>query len=71
MNATELLFLVEDDPESGFSARAVQTSIFVQGETMDEIRKAILEAVACHFEDQAFRPAVIRLHYVHDEVLAS
>jgi predicted RNase H-like HicB family nuclease len=71
MSITELLFLVEDDPEGGFCARALQTGIFVQGETMDEIRTAVREAIECHYENADARPAVIRLHYVHDEVLAS
>lgn len=71
MSTTELLFLVEDDPEGGFSARAVQASIFVQGENLDEIRQAIRDAVSCHFNEPSECPPVIRLHYVHDEVLAS
>lgn len=71
MPKTELLFLVEDDPEGGFTAHALQESIFVQGESMDEIRQAIREAVACHYEIESDRPPVLRIHYVHDEILAS
>jgi predicted RNase H-like HicB family nuclease len=71
MKTTELLFLVEDDPEGGFCARAVKDGIFAQGETMDELRAAILDAVECHYDNPEDRPAVIRIHYVHDEVLAS
>ena len=29
----------------------------------------VRDAVACHFEDEA-RPRVVRLHLVHDELLA-
>ena len=71
MSTTELLFLVEDDPEGGFFARAIQENIFVQGSTMDEIRAAVRDAVDCHYDEGTERPALIRLHYVHDEVLAS
>lgn len=70
MGASEILFLVEDAQEGGFTARAVQASIFTEGETLDELRAAIREAVDCHFGSGADRPATIRLHYVHDETLA-
>jgi predicted RNase H-like HicB family nuclease len=65
---SELLFLVEDAPEGGFVARAVGPSIFTEGDSLDELRQNILEAVECHFEaDES--PKLIRLHIVHDEVL--
>lgn len=67
---SELIFVVEDAAEGGFSARALGFSIFTQAETLDELRSNVREAVACHFEDgQA--PKVIRLHFVRDEVLTS
>ncbi|MEL7354576.1 MAG: 2-oxoisovalerate dehydrogenase [Cyanobacteria bacterium J06650_10] len=67
---SEIVFLVEEDPEEGYVARALGESIFTQANTLDEIRSMILDAVRCHFED-AERPKVIRLHIVRDEVLAS
>ncbi len=47
---TEILFLVEEDPEGGYSAQAVGESIFTQGETLDEIREMVRDAVQCHFD---------------------
>jgi hypothetical protein len=64
----EVIFLIEDAAEGGLTARSLGVSIFTAAETMDDLRLAIREAVACHFEEgQA--PHVIRLHYVRDEVL--
>ncbi|MEL7357723.1 MAG: 2-oxoisovalerate dehydrogenase [Cyanobacteria bacterium J06560_6] len=67
---SELVFLVEEDPEEGYVARALGESIFTQADTLNELRPMILDAVQCHFET-AERPKIIRLHIVRDEVLAS
>ncbi|NJM68495.1 MAG: 2-oxoisovalerate dehydrogenase [Acaryochloris sp. RU_4_1] len=66
----EVIFLVEEDPEGGFLARAIGESIFTQAETMAELREVVKDAVNCHYE-AADRPRLIRLHIVHDEVIAS
>jgi hypothetical protein len=68
--ATEILFVVEDDPDGGLVARAVGASIITQAESMDGLKEAVRDAVACHF-DEANRPKLIRLHYVRDEVIAA
>ena len=66
---SEVVFLVEDAPEGGFTARALGASIFTEASTSDELRMNVRDAVRCHFETgQA--PRVIRLHYVRDELLA-
>jgi len=67
---TEIIFLVEDDPEGGYVARAIGESIFTQGETLEELREMVRDAVQCHFETEQ-RPKLIRLHIVRDEVIAS
>ncbi len=64
----EVIFLIEDSSESGYEARALGQSIFTEGETMDELKENIREAVRCHFEESN-TPAVIRLHYVKDEMI--
>ncbi|MDH7577597.1 MAG: 2-oxoisovalerate dehydrogenase [Bacillota bacterium] len=65
----EIIFLVEEAPEGGYTARALGHSIFTEGENLDEIRAAVREAVRCHFEDKDM-PRMIRLHIVKDEVMA-
>ena len=65
---TEIIFLVETDPESGYTARALGESIFTMADTLEELRKNIRDAVQCHFPDPSKRPRMIRLHEVHEEV---
>jgi len=67
---TEIVFLVEDDPEGGYTARALGESIFTQAEDMAALRENVLDAVRCHFPDAAERPKMVRLHHVRDEVIA-
>jgi predicted RNase H-like HicB family nuclease len=68
---SEIIFEVREAEEGGFWARALGHSIFTQGEDWNDLRAMVKDAVACHFEKDAERPKVIRLHYVRDEVLAS
>lgn len=66
----EIVFLVEDAAEGGVIARALGHSIFTEADSYAELRDQVREAVHLHF-DEGERPAVIRLHYVKDEVLAA
>ncbi|MCC6426801.1 MAG: 2-oxoisovalerate dehydrogenase [Phycisphaerales bacterium] len=67
---TEIVFTVEEDPSGGFVAHAAGAAIHTQGDTIDELREAVCDAVKCHFEDSQ-RPRLIWLHYVRDEVIAA
>ena len=67
----EIIFEVHDGDEGGYVARALGQSIFTQGETWEELREMVRDAVVCHFEDAATRPKIIRLHFVRDEVVAA
>jgi len=67
---SEIVFLVEEDPDGGLTARALGESIFTQAEDMDALKEAVRDAVRCHFTDEKSRPSVIRLHSVRDEVIA-
>jgi len=51
--STELIFQVEESPEGGFEASALGESIFTVGNTVDELRSNIREAVECHFETES------------------
>jgi len=66
-----LVFLVEEDPDGGYIARALGESIFTEADTADDLVEMVRDAVRCHFEDPATRPKVIRLHFVRDLVIAS
>jgi predicted RNase H-like HicB family nuclease len=65
----ELIFEIRDAEEGGFYARALGHSIFTQGETWDELRGNVLEAVSLHFEDATARPRLVQMHYVKDELI--
>lgn len=66
----ELIFLIEEAPEGGYTARALGESIFTEAEDLDELRANVRDAVRCHFED-GNAPKIIRLHFVREEVLAA
>ena len=48
---SEVVFLVEEDPEEGYTARALGESIFTEADTLDELKAMIRDAVQCHFEE--------------------
>lgn len=70
MGESEIVFAVAESPEGGYEASALGEAIFTHGETMDELRINVRDAVRCHFDD-AHRPQLIRLHLVKDEIIAA
>jgi predicted RNase H-like HicB family nuclease len=64
----EIFFLVEEALEGGYTAKAIGESIFTEGDTMDQLKANIREAVQCHFEEGAV-PKIIRLHFVKEEII--
>lgn len=67
---SELIFLVEEDPAGGYTARALGYSIFTEAETKKELAANVREVVELYFEQPEQMPKMVRLHYVHDEVFA-
>ncbi|MDI6711031.1 MAG: hypothetical protein QMC81_10985 [Thermoanaerobacterales bacterium] len=65
----EVLFLVEESAQGGYEARALGYSIFTEGDSLDDLREAVRDAVRCHFDEKDL-PRFIRLHFVKDEVIA-
>lgn len=65
----EIIFLVEDSPEGGYEAKALNASIYTEADTLDELRLMVKDAVECHFDENE-RPQIIRLHFVREEVFA-
>ena len=64
----EIIFLVEEAVEGGYNAKALGEAIFTEGDTLDEVKENIKEAVECHF-DESNVPKFIRLHIVKDELI--
>lgn len=67
--STEIIFLIEESEDGGYEARALGFSIYTEGETLDELRENIRDALQCHFDEEEM-PKIVRLHIVKDEVFA-
>jgi hypothetical protein len=66
----ELIFMVEEAPEGGYTTRALGESIFTEADDVSSLRDQVKDAVRCHFEN-GHGPKVIRLHFVREEVFAA
>ncbi len=66
---SEIIFYIEESLDGGFEARALGFDIFTDGDTEDELKRNIKDAVHCHFNEKEI-PGVIKLHFVRDEALA-
>lgn len=64
----EIIFIVEDDPDGGLTARALGVSIFTEADSMQDLKKAVIDALKCHYDSDDEIPRIIRLHRVQDEV---
>lgn len=72
MSTTEIIFEVtEDEIDGGYSASALGYGIHTQGDSVEEIRRNVREAVDCYFDEKMAKPGIIRLHFVRDEVLVT
>lgn len=65
---TEIVFVVEEAPEGGYTARAAGQAIFAEADSMPELHAQVRDAVTCHFDPET-APKLIRLHFVRDEVI--
>lgn len=58
---SELVFEVTQEADGGFVAEALGEGIFTEGDTWDELRDNVREAVRAYFFDTA-PPRTVRLH---------
>ena len=69
---SEIIFEVtEDEADGGYTASALGYGVHTQGDSLEDIRRNVREAVDCYFDDSMARPEIIRLHFVRDELLAA
>jgi predicted RNase H-like HicB family nuclease len=66
----ELIFEIRDAEEGGYFARALGHDIFTEGDSWEELRSNILEAVSLHFEDAQVRPRLVQMNYIPPRVRA-
>ena len=65
----EIIFLIEEALEGGYTAKALGESIFTEAETVEGLKQNIREAVQCHFDEEK-QPKIIRLHWVKEELIS-
>jgi len=70
MSDLEIIFEVHEAEEGGYWARSLGHGIFTEGDSWDELKANIRDAIACSFEETEELPRIVRLHFVRDEVFA-
>jgi hypothetical protein len=66
----ELIFIINESPEGGFEAKALDHPIFTEADTVEQLKSMIKDSVRCHF-DSSDIPKIIRLHFVKEEIISS
>jgi predicted RNase H-like HicB family nuclease len=66
---SELIFEVTQEADGGYVAQCLTETVVTQGDTWEELRANVKEAVEVYFFDGP-KPQSIRLHLVRDEVLS-
>ena len=69
MKPNGIVFKVTESPDGGFEARAIGYSIFTLGDSWDDLKLMVKDAVLCHFEDDEM-PSEIKIQLVKQEVIA-
>lgn len=57
---SEIIFVVEEAPEGGYTARAVGESIHTQAESIQDLHARVRDAVRCHCDDDKAPRVVFR-----------
>ena len=65
----ELIFVVEEAPEGGYTARALGESILTEADDLAQLQHQVRDAVLCHFDEEEARPKLIRLHIVREKLI--
>jgi predicted RNase H-like HicB family nuclease len=65
----ELVFEVIQEADGGYVAECLGEDIFTQGDSWDDLRRNVLEAVKGFYFDSPSSPRQIRLRLVRDEVV--
>lgn len=66
----EIIFSVSINLDDVYEAEAFCYSITVRAEKLGELRCRVRAAAQCFFEESESKPALIRLHFSHDEKIS-
>ena len=61
--ANEIIFLVEEAPEGGYTVRALSESIFTEADDLSSLYQQVHDAIDCHFDEDK-TPEIVRLNFV-------
>ncbi len=68
-SASEVQFVVEQNPNGGYFASAIDVDIFTEADDLPSLRLQVRDAVRCHFAEEEL-PGRIRLFITQEEVLS-
>jgi predicted RNase H-like HicB family nuclease len=72
LHMSELVFEITQEADGGFVAECLTESIVTEGDSWEQLRANVREAVdGFYFDAPEKLPPQIRLHLVRDEVLAT
>ncbi|MFZ5807261.1 MAG: type II toxin-antitoxin system HicB family antitoxin [Verrucomicrobiota bacterium] len=66
----ELIFEVTQESDGGYVAECLSEDIFTQGDSWEELKKNVIEAIKGFYFDSKM-PQKVRLHLVRDEILSA
>lgn len=66
----EIIFIVQEAEEGGYTAHALGESIFTEAESIPQLREMIKDAIHCHYDNAEDMPKIAHLHFTKEEVLA-
>ena len=69
MRPSEVIFDAYEAEEGGYYAVAREFSIVTQGDSWEDLKYMVQDAVLCHFDDDC-APNTIRLNLVKEEVIS-
>lgn len=63
----EIIFVVTEAPEGGFTARALGEAIFTEADDLTVLRERVRDAARCHFEEgEPTRTVRLVRHHAND-----
>ena len=71
LSLPEVIFLVEEAPEGGFTARALGESIFTEADDLADLHAKVCDAIYCHFDEGKVpeaHPAPLRTRGSHQRL---
>jgi len=67
---SEIHFVVEEAPEGGYIAKAINEDIFTEADDIHSLHANVRDALHCHLDQRESR-GVICLHFTREEVITA